>query len=383
MSQSIREDHVLRVLVAAAAIAVVVAALRMAATLLVPIAVAAFIVIVSLPPLRWLRRHGLPNALAILVIVLADSALLAAIGWIVFVSAAQVRAALPEYVARFAELEASVVRLLRGWGAEIEAVPYADLVQPERLIDFATSVLRGLTGLVSASVLVLLYLVFMLSEASGFPAKLERAVGRRASALRRYAPIVEEVQQYLALKTVISLATGVLVGLAAAAVGLDFALFWGLLAFLLNFIPTIGSIIAAVPAVSLAVVQLGPGPAAMLAAAYLAVNMLVGNFLDPALMGRRLGLSTLVVILSLAFWGWVWGVAGMLLAVPLTMAAKIALEGSPELRWVAVMMGPALPRSTAEAIPVPPSGTGSPAARGGRAPVPAVPAARSDGPPPR
>jgi AI-2 transport protein TqsA len=330
----------LRLLLTAASLVVVVLGLRLASPLLVPLAIALFVAIASLPALRALRRVGIPNALAILLIVLADTVILGFIGWVVVHSAAEVRAALPSYLGRLDALEAAALQVLRGWSVDIDSVPYAELIQPERVVDVVSSMLRGLTGIVSASVLMLLYLVFILSEASSFPAKLHAAIGPRAEALTRYTPIVEEVQQYLAVKTAISLLTGVLVGASAAMIGVDFALFWGLLAFLLNYIPNIGSIIAAVPAVALALLQLGPAPAAMLAAAYLAINVLIGNLLDPAVMGRRLGLSTLVVILSLAFWGWLWGIAGMLLAVPLTTAAKIALEGSGELRWIAVLLGP-------------------------------------------
>jgi AI-2 transport protein TqsA len=347
----------LRILLAAASLVIVVAGLRMAAPLLVPLAIAVFVAIVSLPALTALRRIGVPNGVAILLIVLADSLVLGFLGWIVMISAAEVRLALPGYLDRYYTLEASLLHTLHGWGIEIEAVPYAELIQPERILDLVSTALRGLTGLVSASVLVLLYLVFMLAEASGVPAKLRAAVGERAERLAGFSPIVEEVQHYLALKTVISLGTGILVGTAAWLLGVDFALFWGLLAFLLNFVPNIGSIIAAVPAVGLALLQLGPGTAAALAGAYLGVNLLVGNLLDPALMGRRLHLSTLVVILSLAFWGWVWGMVGMLLALPLTMVIKITLENSPSLRWIAVLMGPAPapPREGAGARSLPPA----------------------------
>jgi AI-2 transport protein TqsA len=331
----------LQVLVGAASLVIVVAGLRMAAALLVPLAIALFVAIASFPALTWLRRQGVPNALAVLLIVLADSVVLGFIGWTLLFSLTQVRDALPSYVARYQELEESLIGLLRRWGADIDAVPYADLVQPERILNLLSTALLGITGIVAASILVLLYLVFILSEAASMPAKLRNAIGNRATKLPHLAPIVEEVQQYLAVKTLISLATGILVGSAAALLGVDFAVFWGLLAFLFNFIPNIGSIVAAIPAVALALVQLGPVSAVVLAGAYLLINIAIGNFLDPTLMGRRLGLSTLVVILSLAFWGWVWGIVGMLLAVPLTMALKITLENSEGLRWIAVLMGPA------------------------------------------
>jgi AI-2 transport protein TqsA len=133
----------------------------------------------------------------------------------------------------------------------------------------------------------------------------------------------------------------VLVGILCALMGVDFAVLWGLTAFLLNFIPNVGSILAAAPAVLVALVQLGAGPAAGLAAGYLAINMTMGNVIEPRLTGASLGLSPLVVIVSLIFWSWLWGPVGMLLSVPLTTVVKICLESREDLRPIAVLLGPA------------------------------------------
>ena len=144
--------------------------------------------------------------------------------------------------------------------------------------------------------------------------------------------VTGQVQRYLAIKTVTSLVTGLLVGVWVGMMGLDFAVVWGLVAFMLNYIPNIGSIVAAVPAVLLAVIQLGVGPGIAVALGYLVINITMGNLVEPALLGRSLGLSTLVVFLSLIFWGWMWGTVGMLLSVPLTMMTKIFLENSEDLK---------------------------------------------------
>ncbi len=126
-----------------------------------------------------------------------------------------------------------------------------------------------------------------------------------------------------------------------AALGVDFPALWGLLAFLLNYVPTIGSFIAAVPALLLALIQLGPLTAAVAGIGFFVINVLMGNVVEPRYMGRGLGLSTLVVFVSLVFWGWMLGPVGMLLSVPLTMTAKIAMEANPSSAWLAVLLGPA------------------------------------------
>jgi len=184
-----------------------------------------------------------------------------------------------------------------------------------------------------------LTVIFILLEAAGFPAKLRAISGGSGNSLARFEKVTENVQHYMALKTLTSLLTGVTITIALTIIGVDFPLLWGLVAFILNFVPNIGSIIAAVPAVLLAFIQLGLGAVLWTGTAYLVVNMLVGQVLEPRLMGRGLGLSTLVVFISLVFWGWVLGPVGMFLSVPLTMTVKIALDSDERTRWLAILLG--------------------------------------------
>jgi predicted PurR-regulated permease PerM len=164
----------------------------------------------------------------------------------------------------------------------------------------------------------------------------------------RFGPIVRDVQRYLGIKTLVSLATGIILGLWAWIMGLDFPILLGLIAFALNFVPTIGSILAGLPAVLLSIIQFGVGHSLAVAAGYVVFNTILGNIIEPNLMGRRLGLSTLVVILSLIFWGWVWGPVGMILSVPLTMVLKIWMENTDDFRWIAIMLDKNAP------VPLPP-----------------------------
>jgi predicted PurR-regulated permease PerM len=154
------------------------------------------------------------------------------------------------------------------------------------------------------------------------------------------------VRHYLAIKTQMSFVTAVLVTILLVVLKVDFPILWGVLAFFLNYVPNIGSFIAAIPAVILAFVQLGTGSALFTASGYVVVNVVIGNIVEPRIMGRGLGLSTLVVFLSLLFWGWVLGSVGMLLSVPLTMVAKICMESMDETRWLAILMGSGAPPQT-------------------------------------
>jgi AI-2 transport protein TqsA len=176
----------------------------------------------------------------------------------------------------------------------------------------------------------------MLSEARMFGRRFEAISQARGPNLAKILNASKDIQRFLAIKTVISLATGLLAGILCWAVGLDFYVLWGLLAFFLNFIPVIGSIVAGVPPTILTLLVADFPTALVVAGGYLLINNFLGNFLEPMLVGRRFGISTLVVVISVLFWGWLWGPTGMLLAVPLTMILKVILENSDEFRWIGI-----------------------------------------------
>jgi predicted PurR-regulated permease PerM len=346
-----------RALVVAASLVVLVAGLKIGAPLLVPAALSIFLAITLMPAVSWMSRRGVPTLAAILLVVLTTFAALGGIISIATQSINQMRLAFPRYQGQFVALQASLRSMLLQRGIDLPLNFDASWISPARVMDLASGALVGLAGFMSSVALVLLITVFILIEANGFPAKIRTALGLPELDLSRFTKIADEVQRYLAMKTVISLATGALVGIWVWFLGLDFPLFWGLLAFLLNYVPNVGSILAAVPAVLLALVQLGPKGAALAGAGYLVINMVLGNVIEPNVMGRQLGLSPLVVMFSLVFWGWIWGAIGMLLSVPLTMIIRIMLEHSEEHRWIAVLLGPT-PMGTR--VPSIPASTPSP-----------------------
>jgi predicted PurR-regulated permease PerM len=208
----------------------------------------------------------------------------------------------------------------------------------------------------------------MLLEARSILRKLAEILQDPEESLPRFESFSETINRYMAIKTTTSALTGILAYALNVLLGVDFAVLWGLLAFLLNYVPNIGSFIAAVPAVLLAAVQLGLGEAAFLGVAYFALNTVVGGMFEPRFMGQGLGLSTLVVWLSLVFWGWALGPVGMLLSVPLTVTLRIALEHRPDTHWIAVLLGPARELSSAAAPdPVPEGAPATPAGHDGTA----------------
>lgn len=176
----------------------------------------------------------------------------------------------------------------------------------------------------------------MLMEISQFENKLSAI---NSNSLEKFIDISDNIKHYLLLKFFTSAATGIIITVGLKFFDIHYAVLWGLVAFMLNFIPTIGSIIAAVPAVLMGIIQYDVSTAMMVAILYLIVNVLIGSILEPRIMGKGLGLSTLIVFLSLIFWGWLLGPIGMLLSVPLTIMIKIALDTQDNTRWIAIMLG--------------------------------------------
>jgi predicted PurR-regulated permease PerM len=327
-----------RTLVVGAAVVVVLAGLKAAQSLIIPFLLALFLAIICTPAVSWLSKRRVPVGLAVILIVIVLLGLFSGFGAIVGGSVNEFTAFAAQNQARFDGLVQSASAWFEARDIDPASLDLLNMLQPGKLINLLGGVLKNLAGVLSNFFLILLTMIFMLFEVASIPTKVRAAIGPGRFDMENMRHAVIQVQRYLGLKTLTSLATGLLVGLWTAILGLDFAVVWGLLAFLLNYIPNIGSIVAAVPAVLLALVQGGLAYAVLVAVGYVVANVGIGNFVEPWLMGRTLGLSTLVVFLSLVFWGWMWGGVGMLLSVPLTMIIKILFENTDDLQWIAVML---------------------------------------------
>ncbi len=338
--RSARFSGILPYVQLAAGVVIVIAGLHAAQVILAPLALAVFVAAVSLPLLSWLRRLGAPIAVAIPLVMIVDATLVAFVGWVVLRTVTEFRIELPAYLIKAQRLESDVRALVGRYGITVPEDFYATLVQPDQLVAAVTATARTFGSVLALSLLVLLYVVFVLAESVQLPSKIRAVLGPGARALSAGADVLSSVQRYLVLKSLISLATGACVGAAAAVVGVDFALFLGLFAFLLHFIPTVGSVVAAVPGILIALLQLGPGPALAYASAYLVVTILIGSILDPILTGQQLRLSPIVVLVSLVFWGWTWGPIGAFLSVPLTITMRMVMERVEALRPYAALLGP-------------------------------------------
>ncbi len=334
-----------------AALVLVVGGLKAAQGFFIPVLIAFFIATVSFPLLNFLREKRIPRPLAVLLTVAVDFVFLAALAVLAVTLISDLQ---DKWNSRYAAEVSQQIRdgseslaaQLSEYGVadakeKIDAAVNNNLsnlqnIRFERIWNVGTGVLGRVVGFLGTALITLILTVFMLSESRMFGRRLEAISQARGPNLTKLLNATRDIQRFLAIKTAVSLLTGVLAGLLCYMAGLDFYVLWGILAFFFNFIPVVGSIIAGVPPTILALLIAGFPDAILVAGGYLLINNFLGNFVEPMLVGRRFGISTLIIVISVVFWGWLWGPLGMLLAVPLTMVLKVFLESSDEFRWIGV-----------------------------------------------
>jgi len=337
-----------------ASLVVVVAGLKAAQAFFIPVLLAFFIATVSFPITNWLRNHRVPRSVAVLLTVLVDFAFLIGIVLLAVSIIGDLQAKWESTYydttrMRVEEMSTAVAARLDKWGVEDAGAKIDETLNQNlnelRNINFTqvwnvgSFALGRVVSFFGTALIVIILTVFMLTEARMFGRRMDAVCEARGPNIQRMLSALKDTQRYLGIKTGVSLATGVMAGLLCWAAKLDFWPLWGILAFALNYIPVVGSFIAGIPPALLALLVFGMPEAVAVAGGYFLINTFLGNFVEPMLMGRRFGLSTLVVLISVMFWGWLWGPIGMLLAVPLTMMVKVVLDNSNEFRWVAVAIG--------------------------------------------
>jgi len=317
----------------------VIAGLREASGILVPVAFAAFITVLLSPVVRLLRRYGVPVAIAIPLLIVALIALLVLVGSFVGSSLTAFSVAMPRYQAKVLDIVGSLTLWLGSHGIRTNVTKLLATVDTGKVLAIVGNALTQLASMLSYTILVLLMVVFLLFDAVDLPARLRLALRRPDEELVQVRQVASEIKHYIVLKTYLCLTTSTVTLIVLSIMGVDFAPLWALLALILGYVPNIGPFVASAPPVLLALLQKGPGHMMIVLGLLATLHTVVGNVIEPQLLGRRLGLSSFVVFVSLIIWGWIWGTGGMLLSVPLTMTIKILLENSRDWRWLAVLMG--------------------------------------------
>jgi AI-2 transport protein TqsA len=331
-----------RIIIILACAVIIIAGMRAASPIIVPFLLSIFIAIMCGRPFSWMRRKGVPTSLGIFIIFVVIFGVIFGVGAYIGSSVSDFLQQLPLYQKRIHILMIMIIKWLRTLHIYISERMILQYFDPGSIMEIIANLLSGLGSALTYAFLILFTVVFILVEASSFSKKVLMC-GTSLHSLGTIDRIVQSMGKYIALKTWISLATGIVVMLWLMEIGVNYAILWGLMSFLLNYIPNIGPFIAAIPPILLALVDQGLGSAGLVTFGFIVIKTVIGDILEPIFMGKGLSLSMLVVILSLIFWGWVLGPVGMLLSVPLTMIFKITCESFPSTRWIAILLGSEVP----------------------------------------
>jgi len=339
MTEQINSSRGFRILISVAALVIIIAGVSLAQSVVVLFLVSFFLALLGTPAVLWLKEKHIPSVFAVLIVMAGMIVIILLIGVQIGTSFSSFSDNLPALQSRIREQVLGLIVLLKSKGIVVQENFFLDYVNPETIMKLTADLLTGLSSVLSDLVLILLTVTFILLEVSSFPLKLRAVIGDPKQKFPQFTHFANDMKRYMVIKTLISLATGILIAFWLYILDVDYPILWGFLAFLLNYIPNIGSIVAAIPAVVLAVIQLGFGSAVLVAAGYILVNFVIGNVIEPKVMGRKLRLSTLVVFLSLIFWGGLLGLVGAILSIPLTMTLKFAFENNESTKWIAVLLG--------------------------------------------
>ena len=321
------------------------AVLKIAASVILPFTIAVLLACVMYPIVKTLDIIHCPRFISIFLVITIIVAGLYTFGMVLFTSGRMIAAQYPRYENRFVEIYV--------WAARLFELPFDEHLSfwenlwgqlgiRNFIRGFTFSISNHAFRFISSAVIVILFVIFILTEASFFGSKLEAAFENRSDRINKMGhDLMAQVTRYLTAKFFISLANGVIFAIGFHLVKLEFALVWGVVQFLLNFIPTLGSIAAGVAISFFAVIQFWPNPVPIIIVIIiiLAVNLILCNIFDPKIVGEHVGISPLMILVSLAVWGWIWGFAGMVLAVPMTSIIRIVCENIPFMEPVSVLIG--------------------------------------------
>lgn len=332
-----------RILVTIAAIVIILAGVKLATEIVIPFLLSLFIAITCSPIIKLMTDRKVPLGLAITLLFALFIVVSFFLLGLINSTVREFTLSIPSYKVLLAERVNLLLYYAEKWQLPISRELITNELDPSSIMNFVSRLLLSFSGVVTNTFVLLLVVVFMLFEAPTAKHRLALVLSRHKSEVGEIQLQIDRVLQgvigYLGVKTMTSLLTGAGVWILLECFGVQYSVLWATLCFLLNYIPNIGSILASIPIIIQALLLNGFSVGFWVAIGIMSINVVVGNMLEPRMMGRTLGLSTLVVFLSLLFWGWILGTVGMLLSVPLTMALKIALESSPSTVHYALLLG--------------------------------------------
>jgi predicted PurR-regulated permease PerM len=322
-------------------IVLTIGGLKYASPIMGPLLLAIFLALLANPVLSWLRSKGLPSWLSFLVLGLSIIVAAVAVVLLISVSLNSLQANVPKYQANMAKYVDSFKASLASYGVDISSFKLSSLFSPKSLASAIGKLLAYSVNQLTIIILAFLLFIFLLAEARDFPAKAIKAFGENSPIVQHLGSFGGAVVTYTKVLTLANLFVGIVWGALLVLLGVDAALLWGFLAFILQYIPTIGLIIASVPAIIIAFLGQGPTTAAIVLVGVLVINSISANVITPKFSAQQLELSPTIAFFSFIFWAWVFGAIGGVLSVVLTVGVKSVMEGYPESRGLALLLGPA------------------------------------------
>jgi len=337
MYKELKENQILTAMMVVTMLVIIIAGLKAASELLTPLILALFLATLSASLINYLVKRGVPKFLSWVSVLIFIVGFIVVLGLMVSASANEFASKLPTYMEKL-DLIIDQSMLSLGLSTEIDTEHFKNIYHPGYLLNYTVSAASRVGEVLSEGFLIVLTVIFMLIQRHSFVDKVKYLTEDDA-AYSHFKKVTKLIDHYFLILTLFSTLTGITVYVALVLLNIDFALMWALAAFFLNFIPNIGSIIAAAPPILIALIEHDPIHAAIVASVYLLINLVYGTMLQPRYIGKGLDLSILVVFLSLVFWGWIFGPVGMFLSVPITIMFKILFESSEKTQWIAVMLG--------------------------------------------
>uniref|UniRef100_UPI004048C21C AI-2E family transporter n=1 Tax=Aliarcobacter sp. TaxID=2321116 RepID=UPI004048C21C len=317
---------------------VIIAGVKMASQVVVILFLAIFISSIFSSLLNVLQKKHIPKIFSyffILLIVLLIGFMLA---YVINISLKDFTSNLPAYDEKFRNIILNLLHFAQESGFDIDKTKIMEALNFGSFFGYTTNIIGSIGTFLSKFLLVIIGVAFILAEAKSFQTKLKVIFRNNAKKLEHFNLFSSNIQKYFVVKSFTSFLTGFIITLLVSFFGVDYPILWGVIAMLFNFVPVVGSIIASIPAVLLSLMNLDMNTTIWLIAFYVVINISISNILEPKLMGRELGLSPLVIFFSLIFWGWILGIVGMFLAVPITMTLKIAFDSNTSTKWIGILM---------------------------------------------
>lgn len=317
---------------------VIIAGIKIASEVVVILFLAIFIASIFSALLRFLGKKGFPKFISYLLVLSIFLSLTLLLAYIINISIKDFAANLPFYEKKLQLLVEQTINFVAQYGYTIEKDTILDTLNLSSFFGFTTNIIGSVGTFLSKFLLIIIGVAFILAESKSFETKLKVIFKYNAKSLEHFNLFSHNIQKYFIVKTSTSFLTGAIIAIMLIIFDVDYPILWGVIAMLFNFVPVVGSIIAAIPAILISLLNVDLNTTIMLIILYVTINISISNIIEPKLMGKELGLSPLVIFFSLIFWGWILGIVGMFLAVPITMTLKIAFNSNKSTHWLAILM---------------------------------------------